>query len=75
LLPQAVVTMNCAFNRRESRGGHAREDYPKRDDENWLKHSLVSITPDGKVTIDYRPVHLYTLTKDVEVFPPKVRVY
>lgn len=75
LLPQAVATMNCAFNRRESRGGHAREDYPKRDDENWMKHSLASVAPDGKVTIEYRPVHLYTLTKDVEVFPPKARVY
>ena len=75
LLRQAVVTINSASNRTESRGGHAREDYPDRDDENWMKHTLAWIGDDGKVRIDYRPVHLYTLTDEVEVFPPKARVY
>jgi succinate dehydrogenase/fumarate reductase flavoprotein subunit len=72
---QAVVAMNSALNRTESRGSHAREDYPKRDDENWLKHSLAWLNADGKVEIDYRPVHMFTLTDDVEVIPPKERVY
>jgi succinate dehydrogenase / fumarate reductase flavoprotein subunit len=67
--------MNSALNRTESRGSHAREDYPKRDDENWLKHSLAWLNADGKVQIDYRPVHMFTLTDDVEVIPPKERVY
>ncbi|MCH8028646.1 MAG: succinate dehydrogenase flavoprotein subunit [Candidatus Dadabacteria bacterium] len=75
LLRQAVVTINSASNRTESRGGHAREDYPDRDDENWMKHTLAWVGDDGKVRIDYRPVHLYTLTDEVEVFPPKARVY
>lgn len=74
LLAQASVTLSAAGNRQESRGGHAREDFPKRDDENWLKHSLTWLE-DGKVKIDYRPVHLYTLTDEVEVIPPKERVY
>ena len=75
LLGQAMVTMSSALNRTESRGGHAREDYPNRDDKNWLKHSLAWLKPQGKVEIDYRPVHLYTLTPDVDVIPPKERVY
>lgn len=74
LLSQAMVSISAASNRQESRGGHAREDFPLRDDENWMKHTLTWLTND-KVKFGYRPVHLYTLTKDVEVVMPKERVY
>jgi succinate dehydrogenase / fumarate reductase flavoprotein subunit len=74
LLSQASVAINAAGNRHESRGGHAREDYPDRDDVNWLKHTLTWMADDN-IKIDYRPVHLYTLTDEVDVIPPKERVY
>jgi succinate dehydrogenase / fumarate reductase flavoprotein subunit len=76
LLAQAVVTLDSALNRTESRGSHAREDYPERDDKNWMKHTLAWLDPKtGKVTIDYRPVHTYTMTNDIAYIEPKARVY
>ncbi len=75
LLFQAKVTMESARNREESRGAHAREDFPDRDDENWLKHTIAWCGENGKVAIDYRPVHMHTLTNEIQPFPPKARVY
>ena len=75
LLDLSVVTTHSARNRTESRGAHAREDFPDRDDENWMKHTLAWLGEEGEPTLDYRPVHNYTLTEEVELIPPKARVY
>jgi len=76
LISQAVVTVTGAHNRTESRGAHAHEDFPNRDDKKWMKHTLSWFDDaTGKVKMDYRPVHDYTMTSDIAPFPPKARVY
>ena len=75
LIGSALVTVNGAANRQESRGAHAREDFPDRDDVNWMKHTLAWVDDKGRVKIDYRPVHTYTMSNEVAYIPPKARVY
>jgi succinate dehydrogenase / fumarate reductase flavoprotein subunit len=75
LMGNAMCTMVGAEARHESRGAHAHDDFPDRDDQNWMKHTLAWCDDAGKVSLDYRPVKMQTLTNDVSVFPPKKRVY
>ena len=75
LVETAMSTVVSAEARQESRGAQAREDFPDRDDKNWMKHTLAWIDDGGKTAIDYRPVHDYTMTNDVQYIPPKARVY
>ena len=75
LMSQAVVTLNSAASRKESRGAHAQEDFPDRNDAEWMKHTVAHIDDKGKTSIDYRPVHMYTLTNEAQVIAPKARVY
>ena len=76
LISQALVTMRSGANRQESRGAHAREDFPERNDETWMKHTIAWYDDEsGKIDVDYRPVHTQPLTNEVQAFPPQKRVY
>jgi len=74
-LEQSVTALHAAEARTESRGAHARDDFPERDDQNWLKHTLSWLDRDGNVRLGTRPVHLFTLSNEVQAFPPKARIY
>jgi succinate dehydrogenase / fumarate reductase flavoprotein subunit len=67
--------MHSAAQRTETRGGHAREDFPERDDVNWMKHTLVAVNESGVCSFDYRPVHSNTLSDEVKTVPPAKRIY
>ena len=75
LMECAKTTLVSAEARHESRGAHAHEDFPKRDDENWMKHTLSWVDQQGKVTLGYRPVHTYTLSDEVSYIEPQERIY
>ena len=75
MLYQSLATLYSAYNRKESRGSHAREDFPDRDDKDWLKHTMVFVDEKGNSTFDYKPVKLDTLTDEVETVELKARTY
>jgi succinate dehydrogenase / fumarate reductase flavoprotein subunit len=75
LVRNAAATMVSAEARKESRGAQAHDDFPDRDDQHWMKHTLAWVNDAGEVGLDYRPVRMQTLTNEVQVFPPKKRVY